>query len=133
VTETDVRPFEREHLGGVIALVDAEGWDTYSEDPERTYRALSAPGSTTLVALEDGRVAGLVQLQSDGEIQAHLSALLVGEDWRGRGIARRLLHDGLERAGGMRMDILTSADAFYRRLGAESKTGYRLRPDDLRD
>jgi predicted N-acetyltransferase YhbS len=88
-------------------------------------------GSTTLVALEDGQVAGLVQLQSDGEIQAHLSALLVGDQWRGRGIARRLLHDGLERAGGMRMDILTSADDFYRHLGAEAKTGYRLRPADV--
>jgi GNAT superfamily N-acetyltransferase len=117
----------------VIALVDAEGWETYSEDPERTYRALAAPGSTTLVALEDGQVAGLVQVQSDGEIQAHLSALLVGEDWRGRGIARRLLQDALERAGGMRMDVLTSAEAFYLHLGAERKTAFRLRPDDLRD
>ena len=33
----------------------------------------------------------------------------------------------------MRMDILTAADAFYRHLGAEPKTGYRLRPADLRD
>jgi predicted N-acetyltransferase YhbS len=131
VAETDVRALEREHLDSVIALVEAAGWETYSEDPERTYRALAAPGSTTLVALEEGQVAGLVQLQSDGEIQAHLSALLVGDRWRGRGIARRLLHDGLERAGGMRMDILTSADDFYRHLGAEAKTGYRLRPADL--
>jgi GNAT superfamily N-acetyltransferase len=131
--ETDVRAFEREHLDGVIALVDSAGWDTYSEDPERTYRALSAPGSTTLVAVVDGAVAGLIQLQSDGEIQAHLSALVVGEEWRGRGIARRLLHDAMEMAGGMRMDILTSADDFYRHLGAEPKTAYRLRPADLRD
>ena len=83
------------------------------------------------MALEDGRVAGLVQLQSDGEIQAHLSALLVGEDWRGRGIASRLLHDGLQQAGGMRMDVITAADDFYRHLGAEPKTGWRLRPPDL--
>jgi GNAT superfamily N-acetyltransferase len=131
MSDTDVRAFDREHLDGVIALVDAQGWDTYSEDPERTYRALCSPGSTTLVALDDGVVAGLVQLQSDGEIQAHLSALLVGEAWRGRGLARRLLREALQRAGGMRMDILTSAEAFYRHLGAESKMGFRLRPSDL--
>jgi GNAT superfamily N-acetyltransferase len=131
MSETDVKEFDREHLDGVIALVDAQGWDTYSEDPERTYRALRSPGSTTLVAVDDGAVAGLVQLQSDGEIQAHLSALLVGETWRGQGLARRLLREALQRAGGMRMDILTSAEAFYRHLGAESKMGFRLRPSDL--
>jgi predicted N-acetyltransferase YhbS len=83
------------------------------------------------VALEDGRVAGLIQLQSDGEIQAHLSALLVGEEWRGRGISRTLLREGLQRAGGMRMDIISGAESFYSHLGAESKLGFRLRPPDL--
>ena len=131
MSETEVRAFERDHLDGVIALVDSAGWETYSEDPERTYRALAAPGSTTLVALEDGRVAGLIQLQSDGEIQAHLSALLVGEEWRGRGISRTLLREGLQRAGGMRMDIVSGAESFYSHLGAESKLGFRLRPPDL--
>jgi len=131
MSETEVRAFERDHLDGVFALVDAAGWETYSEDPERTYRALAAPGSTTLVALEDGRVAGLIQLQSDGEIQAHLSALLVGEEWRGRGISRTLLREGLQRAGGMRMDIISGAESFYSHLGAESKLGFRLRPPDL--
>jgi GNAT superfamily N-acetyltransferase len=131
MSEIDVRAFEREHLDGVIALVDGEQWETYSEDPERTYRALTSPGSTTLVAVDEGAVAGLVQLQSDGEIQAHLSALLVGEAWRGRGISRRLLREALQRAGGMRMDILSAAETFYRHLGAESKTGFRLRPPDL--
>lgn len=75
MAETAVTGFEREHLDGALRLLDAEGWETYTEDPERTYRVFSSPGSTTLVAVEDGVVAGLVQLQSDGEIQAHLSAL----------------------------------------------------------
>ena len=94
---------------------------------------LCSPGSTTLVAVDDGVVAGLVQLQSDGEIQAHLSALLVGEPWRGRGISRQLLREVLQRAGGMRMDIISAAESFYTHLGAESKAGFRLRPADLRD
>ena len=128
-----MREFGREHLDGVIGLVDEAGWETYSEDPERTHRALASPGSTTLVALEDGRVAGFVQLQSDGEIQAHLSALLVGEDWRGRGLARTLLRESLERAGGMRIDIVSATEDFYRRLGADERPGFRLRLPDLKD
>src|SRR5918997_6373884 len=65
--------------------------ETYTADPKRTYRALVAPGCTTVVAVEGTTVAGLVQLQSDGEIQAHLSALVVGREWRGRGLARAFL------------------------------------------
>jgi ribosomal protein S18 acetylase RimI-like enzyme len=133
VAETRINEFEREHLDGALALFTAEGWDTYYEDPERTARVLTAPGSTTLVALEDGEVAGLVQLQSDGEIQAHLSALVVGEAWRGRGLARRLLRESLARAGGMRIDILSLAEGFYERLGADRRPGFRLRPPDLAD
>jgi GNAT superfamily N-acetyltransferase len=127
----DLEGFERTHLSGALALFAAEGWETYTEDPERTRRALAAPGATTLVAVDDGVVAGLVQLQSDGEIQAHLSALLVGEKWRGRGLARRLLREALQRAGGMRIDIISSAESFYRALGADSRPGFRLRPPDL--
>jgi GNAT superfamily N-acetyltransferase len=131
VTDSDVTPFERGHLEQVLELLEAEGWDTYTEDPERTYRVLTAPGSTTLVALEDRVVAGFVQIQSDGEIQAHLSGLLVGEPWRGRGLSRILLREGLRRAGGMRVDIISAAEPFYSHLGAESKLGFRLRPPDL--
>ncbi|HKH42542.1 MAG TPA: GNAT family N-acetyltransferase [Solirubrobacterales bacterium] len=133
MTVIELEPFRAEHLQGVVALCAAEGWDTYTEDPERTRRALSSPGSTTLIAVDGGVVAGLIQLQSDGEIQAHLSALLVGEAWRAGGLARRLLREALERAGGMRMDILTAAEAFYLHLGAESKAGFRLRPSDLQE
>ena len=131
MTEIGVEGYEREHLQGALTLFAAEEWETYTEDPERTHRVLAAPGSTTLVAVDDGVVAGLVQLQSDGEIQAHLSALLVGEEWRGRGIARRLLREGLQRAGGMRIDIISAAESFYRALGADSRPGFRLRPPDL--
>jgi predicted N-acetyltransferase YhbS len=133
MSETALTEFEREHLEGALALFTAEGWDTYYVDPERTFRALTAPGSTTLVAVDDGEVAGLVQLQSDGEIQAHLSALLVGERWRDRGLARLLLREGLREAGGMRMDILSTAESFYARLGADRRPGFRLRPPDLAD
>jgi GNAT superfamily N-acetyltransferase len=131
--EIEIQTFERGHLDGTLALLEAEQWETYTEDPERTYRVLMAAGSTTLVAVVDGDVAGFVQVQSDGEIQAHLSALLVGEPWRGQGISRVLLREGLDRAGGMRIDIISEAESFYEHIGAESKLGWRLRPPDLAD
>jgi hypothetical protein len=54
------------HLDRLLTLVAAEGWTEYSHDPERTYRALTAPGSTTLVAVADGQVVGAIQVRSLG-------------------------------------------------------------------
>jgi len=123
---TELRSFTRQHLEGVLALFAAEDWQTYSAERERTYRALAAPGSTTLVAVDQGEVVAVVHLQSDGEIQAHLSALVVAERWRGRGIARRLLGEALHRAGGLRIDVITRSGGFYLGLGARQVPGFRL-------
>ena len=62
MTETSIEAFTRAHLDGLIALVAAEGWSEYAEETERTYRALTAPGVTTLVAMVGGRVAGAIQV-----------------------------------------------------------------------
>jgi GNAT superfamily N-acetyltransferase len=127
----ELRPFTRQDLEGSLVLFSAEGWDTYTADAERTYRALAARGSTTLVAVDQGNVVAVIQLQSDGELQAHLSALLVAEGWRRRGLARRLLAEALQRAGGLRMDIVTRSGGFYLGLGADQVLGFRLTRENL--
>ena len=55
MTEVSIEPFAQAHLDGLIALVTAEGWTEYTDDVERTYRALTAPGVMTLVATVGGR------------------------------------------------------------------------------
>jgi GNAT superfamily N-acetyltransferase len=126
-----ITAFGREHLDGALALFAAEGWDEYSQDPERTHDALTAPGSTTLVALDAAEVAAIIQVQSDGVIQAHLSAILVGKRWRAAGLGRALLREGLARAGGIQIDIRTRAESYYQRLGATQSAGFRLTRTDL--
>ena len=130
-TEASIEPFAQAHLDGLIALVGAGGWSEYADDVERTHRALSAPGSTTLVANAGGRVVGAIQVQSDGVIQAHLSMLLIDPQWRGRGLGARLLRDALDRAGGVRIDIRTRTEGYYERMGASRSLGYRLTREDL--
>jgi GNAT superfamily N-acetyltransferase len=120
----------REYLEGALMLA-AERWQTYTADPERTYRALTAPGATTRVAIDKGVVAGLVQLQSDGEIQAHLSALITGAQWRRRGLGRALVREALARAGGLRIDLLSRSGSYYLSLGAESVPGFRLHKETM--
>ena len=101
------RTVPRDHLDGLIALVAAEGWTEYTEDAERTYRALSGQGVTTLVALADGRIVGAIQVQSDGVIQAHVSMLLIDRERRGHQLGSRLLREGLDAQGGLWLDIRT--------------------------
>lgn len=55
---TVLRSFTQAHPGGALALFDAEGWETYTVDPERTWRALSAPGVTTLTLEDLGLASG---------------------------------------------------------------------------
>ena len=131
MTDVAIEPFARAHLDGLLALVAAEGWAEYAEDAERTLRALTAPGATTLVALADGRVVGAIQVQSDGVIQAHVSMLLIDPECRGQRLGSRLLGEGLERAGGLKLDIRTRTDGYYERLGATRSLGFRLTREDL--
>jgi ribosomal protein S18 acetylase RimI-like enzyme len=131
VTEASIEPFARAHLDGLIGLVAAEGWTEYTEDVERTYRALTAPGVSTLVAMVGEQVAGAIQIQSDGVIQAHVSMLLIDGSCRGVGLGSRLLREGLERAGGVHLDIRTRTEGYYERLGASRSLGFRLTRADL--
>jgi ribosomal protein S18 acetylase RimI-like enzyme len=130
MTEASIKPFARAHLGGLIALTVAEGWTGYTDD-ERTYLALTAPGVTTLVAMVGEQVVGAIQIQSDGIIQAHLSMLLIDRRWRGEGLGYTLLREGLDRAGGMQLDIRTRTEGYYERLGASRSLGFRLTREDL--
>jgi ribosomal protein S18 acetylase RimI-like enzyme len=131
MTEPSIQPFTQAHLDGLIALVAAEGWNEYADDAERTYRALSARGVTTLVALADWRVVGAIQVQSDGVIEAHVSMLLIDREWRGRRLGYALLRESLKRAGGLRLDIRTRTEGYYERLGASRSLGFRLTREAL--
>jgi GNAT superfamily N-acetyltransferase len=106
-----------------------EGWPSYPEDPIRAHRALTAPGATSVVAVDDGRVVGFAHMLSDSEIQAFLSNIVVADTHRRQGIARGLIAAALERAGGIRVDLITeTADAFYESLEHKRSSGYRIYP-----
>jgi GNAT superfamily N-acetyltransferase len=128
--EIAIAQFERRHLVDVVALFAAQGW-SYAEDEERTWRALTAPGSTCVVALADGTVAGVAHVLSDGEIQSFLSILVVGEAFRRQGVGRRLLLEAFTSAGTQRLDLTSCVDEFYEALGFRRLTAFRISRDEL--
>ena len=125
-----VEPFAEEHLDGVIALLAAQEWRSWTA--ERAAVALAAPGTTALVAVEDGAVVGIAHLLSDGAINAYLSVLAVDERHRRRGVARRLVEELFARTAARRVDLLSTPEAvpFYRSFAHREKPGFRLYPAD---
>ena len=121
--------YERDHLLGIVALCEAESWPSFPADHERAHAVLTAPGVTSVVALEGAEVIGFAYLQSDGHIQAHLSELAVSADHRRKGIARALLEYAMPLTGAQRIDLVTdTADAFYASLPHRTFTGFRIYP-----
>ena len=126
----EIVPFMEGHLDGVLRLCVAEDWPSFPDDPERAIRVLTAPGVTTVIALDNGRVVGFAELLSDGELQAYLANLAVDEGFRGRGTGRALVIEALRIAGGQRIDLLSEDKAvgFYERFPNFRKPGFRLYP-----
>ena len=54
----EIRLFEPADLEGVLRLCVAEGWPSFPSDPDRARRVLTAPGVTTVVAVDGGVVVG---------------------------------------------------------------------------
>lgn len=120
----------RAHLQGVIDICIEQGWDSYTSDIERTHRVLIAPGVTTTVAMDQGVVCGFAQVQSDSEIQAHLSVLAVKKSHRRLGVGKELVAICFGKAGGMRLDLVTDdAQGFYESMNHSSKSGFRIYPE----
>jgi ribosomal protein S18 acetylase RimI-like enzyme len=124
-----ITQYERAHLPGIIALSEAEAWPSLVADPDRSHAVLTAPGVTTVVALDANLVTGFAYLQSDGHIQAHLSMMAVHRNYRRRGIGRALLEHAFPLTGAQRIDLLTdTAEDFYASFDHRTFTGFRIYP-----
>lgn len=125
-----IADFRPEHLDGVVAICRAENWPSYIEDDKKTLGALTAPGIKTVVALENGEVAGFATAGSDGAIQAYLILIGVAAAHRRKGIGRRLVDEVFARTGATRIDLLSTegADQFYASFAHRAVPGFRLYP-----
>jgi ribosomal protein S18 acetylase RimI-like enzyme len=125
--------YEPSHLDQILALCKAEGWITFPTNRERAARAMSNPGVTALVAVdEEDRLIGFAQAVGDGAYGGYLCMLLVAEGHRGEGIGRSLVERTLVEAGVTRLDLLSSEGAMslYERFPHNRIPGFRLYADE---
>jgi len=122
--------YQQKHRDAVVALCWAEGWESFPADADRAHRSLTAPGVTSVVAIDDGKLIGFAQLFSDGELQSYLANLVVAVPQRRMGVGKSLINEALRRAGGERIDLLSEDESvdFYKALPHRQKRGFRLYP-----
>ena len=122
-----VTQYAEPHLPGILALCEAEGWPSLPADTARAHTVLTAPGVTTVVALDGERVIGFAYLQSDGHIQAHLSTMAVHPAYRRKGVGRELLEYAAPLTGAQRIDLVTdTAEDFYSSFDHKTFHGFRI-------
>jgi ribosomal protein S18 acetylase RimI-like enzyme len=153
----EIIDYEPRHLDAVVALCRAEGWISFAGNRERAGRAMTGPGVTALVAVENGpgegagnedarqaaatgdepalakeRVLGFSQAVGDGCFGGYLCMLLVDEEARGRGIGKALVERTLRESGVLRLDLLSSEGAMslYERFPHIRIPGFRVYPDE---
>jgi N-acetylglutamate synthase-like GNAT family acetyltransferase len=125
-----VRAAEAADLGPVVELLDELGYPSSAEAVGESMEALRRdPASWLWVAVDRGEVVGLVGLHVMPLLErgpfARMTALVVGERARRRGIGRALIErmeeqareEGCERIELSSADRRHDAHAFYRRVG----------------
>jgi GNAT superfamily N-acetyltransferase len=133
----EIRSYEPGDLPAIRGLLDETGeFDSLrSESDAALARALAGTGVVTLVADDDGALAGFARTLTDGVLQAYLCHLLVAPAARGQGLGRRLTAESLTRSGAVRIDLLTSdaGEPVYATLPHMRVPGFRIfSPEDPR-
>ncbi|TDD49378.1 N-acetyltransferase [Kribbella antibiotica] len=122
--------YEHAHLAGIVALCDAEGWPSFGADLERAHATLTAPGVTSVVALDGDLVIGFAYLLSDGHLQSYLSMMATHANYRRKGVGRALIAYAHPLTGAQRVDVITdTAEAFYASYEHhKTLSGFRIYP-----
>jgi len=128
----EIVTYEPKYLDALLALCRSEGWISFAANPERAGRAMTNPGVTALVAIEDERAVGFAQAVGDGCFGGYLCMLLVDPAARGRGIGKALVEATLVESGVLRLDLLSSEGAMslYERFPHNKIPGFRLYPEE---
>ncbi|OGR41929.1 MAG: hypothetical protein A2X35_11520 [Elusimicrobia bacterium GWA2_61_42] len=122
-----IKKADKTMLAQLISLYREQGWWTRADKPAMLRRMLRG-SHRFLVALEDGKVAGMGRAINAHSKEAYIHDVAVLKAFRGREIGTALVARLVKRlkADGMRwIGLIASSNSapFYRRLGFRSPAG----------
>jgi len=123
----ELRKMVLSDMDGLMRLKDAEGWNQLEKD---WALLISYTESINLVAVLDDRIVGSVTAINYDNTVAWIGMMLVDRKYRGRGIARKLLQeaiDKLHRCPSIKLDATPAGRPLYLKLGFQDEyTLYRM-------
>lgn len=110
----------------LFQLYAQQGWDSFS--PELLEQLLTA--SHWLMLEQEGQIIGSARYLTDGLRTVYLCELLVKAEYRRQGYGSQLMAELRRRYPGLRIDLISGADAFYDSLQMRPRgMGYRSKPE----
>ena len=110
----------------LFRLYAQQGWDSFSQ--ELLEQLLTA--SHWLILEQEGQIIGSARYLTDGLRTVYLCELLVKAEYRRQGYGSQLKAELRRRYPGLRIDLISDADAFYDSLQMRQRgMGYRSKPE----
>ncbi len=110
----------------LFQLYAQQGWDSFSQ--ELLEQLLTA--SHWLMLEQEGQIIGSARYLTDGLRTVYLCELLVKAEYRRQGYGSQLMAELRRRYPGLRIDLISGADAFYDSLKMMRRgMGYRSKPE----
>lgn len=121
-----IRSQEPSDASALFQLYAQQGWDSFSQ--ELLEQLLTA--SHWLMLEQEGQIIGSARYLTDGLRTVYLCELLVKAEYRRQGYGSQLMAELRRRYPGLRIDLISGADAFYDSLKMTRRgMGYRSKPE----
>lgn len=126
-SQVKLRKMALSDMDSLMKLKDAEGWNQLEKD---WALLISYKESVNQVAIVDDRIVGTVTAINYDNTVAWIGMMLVAADYRGRGIAKRLLLDTIDKLSkclSVKLDATPAGRPLYLKLGFRDEyTLYRM-------
>lgn len=110
-----IREINENDYDNIISACVKNNWNTFNRRRRDFIRA--SKNSTVIVAYDGDNFAGFARFMSDGYITTFICELLVAEAYRKKGVGRMIVDHISERFPKTRIDLISEADGFYKKIG----------------